>query len=321
MTNGDSASDLIEQSGIGGTVLPWRDVLHEGPVPGDVSDEQLRAVRAAFLSDFAGEEPDAVLRSLAARDEALACARDHDEVVLWFEHDLYDQLQLIQILDRLARLDRGDARLAMICIGSHPAIERFTGLGELSPAQIRDLFPTREAISPRQIDLGVSAWRAFSGPNPREVERLARSETDALPFLAGALVRHLAELPSTHDGLGRTERMTLEALADGPRQAGSLFRELHEREPHPFMGDTTYWTRLMALASCPRPLIRVERGEAVPDWGARVSRLELGERVAAGRDDFTRHNPIDRWWGGVHQVGPRVRWRWDESEARLRDCG
>jgi hypothetical protein len=37
--------------------------------------------------------------SFERRDEAITRFRDHEEVVLWFEHDLFDQLQLIQILD------------------------------------------------------------------------------------------------------------------------------------------------------------------------------------------------------------------------------
>ncbi len=37
LTNGDSAADLIREAGIGGKVLPWRDVLHMGPVPDKLS--------------------------------------------------------------------------------------------------------------------------------------------------------------------------------------------------------------------------------------------------------------------------------------------
>jgi len=99
----------------------WRDVLHEGPVP-DVPDDELREVRARFLSGAGAE--DIVRRGFQERDAALAAARD-GEYVLWFEADLYDQLQLAQILDRLARLEVAPERITLICIGEHLGIARF----------------------------------------------------------------------------------------------------------------------------------------------------------------------------------------------------
>ena len=38
ITNGDSAADLLRLAGREGVILPWRDVLHEGPiVAGDLT--------------------------------------------------------------------------------------------------------------------------------------------------------------------------------------------------------------------------------------------------------------------------------------------
>ena len=33
VTNGESAGNTLRQTALGGAVLPWQDVLHEGPVP------------------------------------------------------------------------------------------------------------------------------------------------------------------------------------------------------------------------------------------------------------------------------------------------
>ena len=131
ITNGDSASNTIEKCGVQGQVLPWRDVLHDGPVPGHVSRERLSDERARFLADplFGGYQR--VRADFAERDELLNRAGEFDEVVLWFEHDLYDQLQILQILDWLADLDLGSTRLSMICIDAFPGIEPFYGIGQL----------------------------------------------------------------------------------------------------------------------------------------------------------------------------------------------
>ena len=62
--------------------------------------------------------PADVEAELLSRDERLAAAlAEAEPVVLWFEHDLYDQLQLIQILAGLP--DRPE-HVELICVGSFP---------------------------------------------------------------------------------------------------------------------------------------------------------------------------------------------------------
>jgi redox-sensitive transcriptional activator SoxR len=86
VTNGESAGNTTS---IGGAVLPWQDVLHEGPVQAVSRPELLRA-RATFLSDCGWGSRRAILSSLERRDRQFAEAlQDGLQVVLWFEHDLY----------------------------------------------------------------------------------------------------------------------------------------------------------------------------------------------------------------------------------------
>lgn len=41
-----------------------------------------------------------------------------------------------------------------------------------------------------------------------------------------------------------------------------------------------------------------------------LSLTELGKAIVAHQEDFSRHNPIDRWWGGTRLTNDRL-WRWD----------
>ena len=38
--------------------------------------------------------------------------------------------------------------------------------------------------------------------------------------------------------------------------------------------------------------------------------LPIGNAIVAYKKDFSRHNPIDRWWGGTHLTNDRL-WCWD----------
>src|SRR5438552_13776290 len=95
VTNGESAGNTLRQTSLGGAVLPWQDVLHVGPVPA-VPRRQLLQARAAFLSECGWGSRGAILSSLERRDaQFVKSLRDGLQVVLWFEHDLTDQLQVV----------------------------------------------------------------------------------------------------------------------------------------------------------------------------------------------------------------------------------
>src|SRR6185436_11095579 len=135
ITNGGAAMGVIRAAGLPGEVLAWNDVLHDGPVPGDVSFNQLRAIRARFISDAGWRGLDETLREFAERDRALERSLGQDEVVLWFEHDLYDQLQLLQLLDWFATCELGATRLTLICDAEY--------LGPSTPQRLAERFPGR----------------------------------------------------------------------------------------------------------------------------------------------------------------------------------
>src|SRR4051794_15902033 len=121
VTNGDAAADDL---GVLGEVLPWRDALHEGPVPA-LGARELREERARFLSSAFGADPQQTRAELEQRDDRLAAVDHFTDVVLWFETDLYDQLQLMQILDRLggARSRPASIRLAHLPHGPRSHLE------------------------------------------------------------------------------------------------------------------------------------------------------------------------------------------------------
>lgn len=328
VTNGDSAGGSLVASGLPGAVVAWRDVLHEGPVPAGLAPEALREVRSRYLAERGWGAYATTLAGFAARDAALAKAASHDEVVLWFEHDLYDQLQLIQILDRLADDDPGAARLSLISVGDYPVAPRFLGLGQLTPAQLAGLFPTRQAVTPGELALGRAAWAAFRASDPSAIETLLAGDTSALLFLADALRRHLEEYPALGDGLARTEHLILETVAgQGTATPPELFAATQEREERPFMGDLSFWGYVRAMSDEPHPLLAVAGGGGFALPGAsgtgatfasqRLALTATGREVLAGQADWIALHDLDRWYGGVRLQGHAPAWRWDRSTRRV----
>jgi len=140
-----------------------------------------------------------------------------------------------------------------------------------------------------------------------------------LPFLRDALRRFFAEFPSTFNGLSRTEELALAALRDGGMAGGALFAAAQAEEERPFMGDSTFFGTLRALASARVPLVTIANGPGELDLRSKLIAITAaGREVLAGARDHVAINGINRWRGGVHLAGPDTSpWRWDARGETL----
>lgn len=305
VTNGDAALAVLRESGVPGDFLAWRDALHEGPVPA-LAPPALRETRARFVAEAGWEPYEPALASFEARDARLeAAVQTGEEIVLWFEHDLYDQLQLIDVLARV-----GDEAPAAL-------VQTDDYLGRMLPADLAARFAERTPLAPAARALGRAAWAAFTAADPAALEALAAPPADPfapapLPYLSTALDRHLQEFPSAEDGLSRTEHQALRALADGPLALADLFVAAHvAAEPAIFMGDTVFFWAVGRLALGEAPLACI--GGDPP--GATLT--EAGRAVLAGEANAATLRGLDVWRGGVHLTAQVPGFRWSRRDGRL----
>jgi hypothetical protein len=313
---GHDIQRALRESGLLGTFNLHVNPYLQGPVT-DAPDwlEQ----RAQFITDAFGiyeqHEYAAVLQDLLDEERRLAeASAEYERVVLWLEHDRYDQFVLLRCL---AWFDEHGAppRLELVGPTDFPGATRFVGLGQLPPEALRLLWERRKPINTEQLAFGRHAWNAFRAADPRALAVFARDGTPQLPALAAALHRHLQELPSVKDGLGLTHRLLLERLADdGAQRVGKLVGlVMHDDDPLPGLGDLGYDLALRDLAVPPEPLVLRSREHATDAWHRDdISITDLGLAVLAGKRDALDLPLPERCVGGV-RIAPRQRtWRWNE---------
>ncbi len=326
ITNGDSAGGTMRESGLGGDVLVWRDVLHEGPVPAGIGLDELSSMRADYLAAAGAGDAEQIRRDFAERDNTLRRFADYDEVVLWFEWDLYDQLQLIQILDFFAAYSPSDAddTKTRLSIVSHAGY-----LGTLEAESFPSLMESREEVTREMLSAGREAWSAFRDSDPRALHAVHERGAGSLPFLAAAFKRHLEEFPSMRNGLSRSESQVLEAVAHGPQNFSEIFKSVSHREERVFCGDFTMSAYIERLSECDTPLIAYPSGERIDAprteqdsrsfRNAEMALTDHGRQVLGCESDWIAMGGSDRWLGGVHLEGASACWRWDSDSGALRE--
>lgn len=303
----------LQDAGFTGAFLEYSDPLCQGPL---VEGVEYFNRRADFISDnydLPDRDRAQVLSNLLAQHDRLLAAGSHKEIVLWFEHDPYDQLLLARVLSLLGPFGP-DTRLSIVSLDRFPGIDRFIGLGNLSSTALRRLFEDRQPVTDAMISMGASIWQALCAPSPLPLHALSTgSAMPGLPYMAGATLRHLAELPGTIDGLSLTERLTLNILQDAATTGGLIFRALFlEREPLSFLGDTMFWYVLAGLLNATDPAIELVEGDFSSPASATFRITAYGAALLADQRDFGDCGPRPRWHGGVRCFS-EPDWRWDRA--------
>ena len=309
ITNGDCAVEIMKKADIPGSFLPWQDVLHDGPVPAGLSLEELSKVRAKFIISQGWGTPEDVERVFVERDNTLRSFQEYEKVILWFEHDLYDQLQILQILDWFHNNNNNNNRinLSIICVEKY--------LGMLSPDEMKGLFKYEEPVTDKHLLLTSKAWSAFRSSSPEEWYRLLDTDTSILPFLEGTIVRLLDEFPNSSNGLSRTAQQALTIISEGEKLAGKVFGRSQELEDRIFMGDSSFWVILQELLDSSPALIELPLGKELKLPTAKDQELTItsvGLDVLAGKKSWLEIVDLDRWIGGVH-LNPDNVWLWSSK--------
>lgn len=236
-----------------------------------------------------------------------------ETVELWMETDPNAQLVLIGLLDQLGAQAKSPGILLR-----HVDVS----LGDTEPRRLARLKFPAVAISDHHLEVASLAWQAFRSSTPHAWFDQLGTDLSVLPQLRRCVLDMLEELPGRASGLGASELRMLELISAGYEQPFDLFPHYRERFQHRVFG---YWEAgvlLESLALAPMPAVsglaewpftlemhnEAERYERYKQ--SRLSLTEFGKAVVAHEEDFSRHNPIDRWWGGTHLTNDRL-WRWD----------
>ena len=191
---------------------------------------------------------------------------NYERVVIWSEHDPWDQLALLRFLDQYSRNARPRV-LELINVQLFPGSMRFIGLGQLPPEALRLLWTQRHPTTPAQLALGAKAWAALASDDPRALAAIASRPTPPLPLLGPALHGHLCQLPSVQNGLSLTEHLILQLASEATRSMKQiLFLLNNERDPIPSNTDLLVRSIVINMRHESRCLLKRTQVSEVPGW-------------------------------------------------------
>ncbi|HET7436676.1 MAG TPA: hypothetical protein VFN10_18350 [Thermoanaerobaculia bacterium] len=287
--NGDVVASSARRSGVPGEHVAFRESLITGEVTTMAHD-----VRARVLAATHQEELLRISNDLFEQQQLLDRVAE-EEVVLWFEHDLFCLVHFLYLLQRLEA-----PRLEYIW---HP-----TPLGQCDVDELHQAFAARRPVSRSLIATAQQVWRDYTSDDPTSLNNWLDA-ADSLPFLREGLTLHASRFPSTRNGLGAIENRLLAMIEPVSRDFPSLFDQFTAEAPRFGFGDSEVLRHVRALANRETPLLTMSDQTAK----ARLAITPAGEQVLRGEaDDLTLNEP-DYWLGGAHLTKEK-QWRWDGTQ-------
>jgi hypothetical protein len=257
-------------------------------------------------------------------DLSLAEFCQHYEAVeLWFDMRPYAQLRLVWLLDYFRSHPETVSRLKLCLLD-----QEMIGIG---PGGLADWRPPIVEVTEKELATASAAWQAYRSPTPEACIDLLQTDLSALPLLKPVLLDLLAELPAASTGLGATEMRMLEMIGRGYSRSRDLSYRTDVRQTRVFNEwELGYLLDGHAFGPIPAVLgldeeLRTMRRENLRDRDkayrrSRLSLTDFGKAVLAHKEDFSRHNPIDRWWGGTHLTNDNL-WRWNPALVKRQSIG
>lgn len=248
--NGDSTADIFSKSSIQGDVIICREMLCEGSLHKDVGSDEFWKKRYAFFEEEIGvtrlEYYDKTIKELIKIEEA----SNNNELVLWFEYDLFCQVNLMALSVYLLKHFRKDINYYLVCTGHEKGQQYLQTLSDYSSDEYQKLYKNKIKLTRNNLLFAEQCWYVYVDNNLEELKAFDFNKQDKFKYFQKAINQHLQRFPS-QNGLNQIENKILEIINSGVSDRKMIVRELllwQRKETVYGFGDLQYFLYLKNLS-------------------------------------------------------------------------
>ncbi|MBD0401051.1 hypothetical protein [Flammeovirga sp. EKP202] len=232
--NGDSSFEIWKKNNFEGTSIVFREMLVEGDCFGPLFTLSFFESRTSFLNSNFNISSDEYARILHDELQQLNHLKPEDEIVLWFENDLFCQVNLMAILAFITQNSFVYDKISII------NTDKNKGLGEYKINDYPRLFNERLLLSENDLEYASRFWKKYTSDNLKDFLRMINKHPVNFAYLKEAMIAHLERFPNPATGLNKLERRILKYLNDEPLTLFKLIGKLLRRQTWEGFGDLQY---------------------------------------------------------------------------------
>jgi hypothetical protein len=231
--NGDSLAHSFPEAKIEGDIIVVREALMDGDLSGDNLNDFWRS-RAEYHGSTEAEYHNSVVKEF----EKIMIAPGNAEFNLWFEYDLFCQVNMWFVISIINSLSIKKKVYAVYTSYLNRNDKQFwNGFGRATSSELRICFTDRILLSDVDLQLGQDLWAAYKSGDLEELIRLAKNQSPAFPYLQEVVKAHIERFPK--DGTkGRPEKVLEDITKNISTDFHQVFKEFWSRESIYGFGDT-----------------------------------------------------------------------------------
>lgn len=247
ITNGDSFTERLKTLKLKGDIITWREMLCEGKTLTNVGSETFWKTRFEFLNKNYKVSKSWFIEKTLKEYRSLCNHKQQDEIVLWFEYDLFCQVNMIAVLSWL-KANRKYAQISLVCSGKEDNTDKYYALNELNDEQLLNLYKKKTILTQDDIEYADYVWQLYCSDNPIRLENLSDFSQFQFEYLPQALHTHLQRFPSIKNGLNAMENNILQIGANKkPKSKKEFISEMLNNQGFLGFGDSQYERALMRM--------------------------------------------------------------------------
>ncbi len=291
--NGESTLSLFKQSNLEGDTFVWQEVLCEGPTQQNITTDEFWKERTEFMTKFFEITEEDFSEKVVTPFRKLEKEIDvYSEIILWFEYDLFCQINMIALLSWLKDLDL-TGQISLICVGESEESENLIGLGQVPAEKYPELYDKRVKLNTRELTHAQDTWQTYCSQYPDDLYNFILLKMEEFQYLPAALECHLKRFPFSNNGLTEIENKAIELYQSGIHDDFKIVGQLLRWQSHYGFGDLQYFNTLEFLKS--------------------VLEINRGDDLEAYKSELTTHLNRDYKLGGANVS----QWIWDTNEKAL----
>lgn len=240
ITNGDSFTERLKSLELDGDIITWREMLCEGRTETNVGSESFWKTRFDFLNKNYKVSKSLFIEKTLKEYRSLCNHKQQDQIVLWFEYDLFCQINMLAVISWLKQ-NRKYADISLVCSGKEDTTDKMYGLNDLSDEQLLNLFEKKTSLSQNDIEYADYVWQLYCSDNPIRLENLRDFDEFEFKYLSGAIHAHLQRFPTIKNGLNQIENQVLNlSVQEKPKSKKELLGTLLQNQGLYGFGDSQY---------------------------------------------------------------------------------
>ena len=251
IVNGDSTLEILQKSGLEGATIVWREMLCDGPVCEDVGSDKFWMQRYEFYRSKLNVDKlsyyDKVIKELVVIEDL----SNYNEVVLWFEYDLFCQINLLAACSYLLKYYRKDISYHLVCVGKQKNSNELLTLADYPFSEYPKLYEDKKKLSRNDLLFADECWKIYASGNQELLENFDFSSNGKFDYLNRAMKQHKMNQEKVR-GLDFVNAKILSIINENSHDRRSIIKELllwQRKETVNGFGDLQYGLRLDDLCS------------------------------------------------------------------------